>query len=102
MRVPVACAIWRSKKIRRSITKLTRRTGAHFLRCPPFQDGQSLVLLPCRNEVDNASPHDEAAPTRLAPDLLCGLLSRRGESDRLRSEERRVGKECRSRWAREP
>ena len=43
------------------------------------------IMVPCYNEEENVIPMSEA---------LVGVMTRE-----LRSEERRVGKECRSRWS---
>ena len=44
---------------------------------------------------DRLSPRDAALATR----LCYGVLQNRNKLDFYRSEERRVGKECRSRWS---
>src|SRR5205823_12068847 len=44
------------------------------------------------------SPHGALERVRAVPQLR-GAAEARGVPDRVRSEERRVGKECRSRWS---
>src|SRR5262245_65107069 len=56
-----------------------------------------LVVAPLRGEIRRGSP-PRASRSHFLP---AASLTSRTDSDRSRSEERRVGKECRSRWSAE-
>src|SRR2546422_2128705 len=51
------------------------------------------------SDVCSSDLHDGAFDDRSFLEVLEGLIVHRGHRGLLRSEERRVGKECRSRWS---
>src|SRR5256885_3888265 len=71
----------------------------------------ALPILPVRNEVLDPTPiaqlggerpihvHDPLVRQALDSHVLCHVSQSMAEGQQTRSEERRVGKECRSRWS---
>src|SRR3712207_7520437 len=59
-----------------------------------------LILANVRTpEIRRGDLRAQIAANRIAEERVGELIERRGEEIVLRSEERRVGKECRSRWS---
>src|SRR2546430_17499613 len=87
-----------------TLTELSKRTGVSDVTLAKIRDGQSA-----RRSTVNSLLHafSEIYNIRLSTENVKGIiirdkLARRQEQERLaenRSEERRVGKECRSRWS---
>src|SRR5689334_24030584 len=70
--------------------------------CPPRRRN-ALVLTPKRPCAQNLNSDAGSAPSPLssgaAKNILLSLFRKLRSPVRIRSEERRVGKECRSRWS---
>ena len=61
------------------------------------RDGLKFADLPAGAKIGTGSPRRVAQLAALRPDLV--YVPIRGNAETRRSEERRVGKECRSRWS---
>src|SRR5688572_24555317 len=69
--------------------------------CVVKADVQTVsIVVPCRNEASHIEAYALSVLTQQVGSLKVELIVADGRSnDGTRSEERRVGKECRSRWS---
>ena len=79
-----------------SSTAGNHRIGGLGSNTPNTPNGLSPYLLPIKEQ---AAPLRPSLPGHVAPRAVGGPFREEAAGIQLRSEERRVGKECRSRWS---